>query len=404
MGLFTLTDIKFESNSVNRTRSGNLGIEPEYSNNILKYPIDVGAVDKGHYMIFHINAQDKTEYTVNFASNPDSKVQADRKRLQSSTGAVNIGGSLSEVIEFLKNNVVDPINQKSKINDKFSELVDKVFSQLPVKFRDQIKVGPGITKFFDELSALNNVNFLRTTKRTTDSVALYMPNTLNFAQTQGFGGLVLGNDLANKVASFGKAMTDSDSGKNLTPFIQEGITSLIGGAIGSDTAKAIFASVAGVTRNPRMEMIYTGPGEFRTFRFSFMFYPRSQIEAKEVQAIIARFNFHQVPEIKKGTAGYFLVPPSEFDIKFYYNGSVNPNIPEITTCVLKTVDVDYAPNGFQAFEIDDLGVTVGGTGMPVGIRMDLAFEETAIMTKLDFADKRGTGNMATVSTNKIGAQ
>ena len=391
MGLFTLTDIKFESNSVNRTRSGDLGVAPEYTNNILKYPIDIGAVDKGHYMIFHINVQDKTEYAVNFASNPDSKVQADRKRLQTRTGAVNIGGNLSEVIEYLKNNVVDPLNQKSKINDEFSKLVDKALSYLPIDIRNQIKLGS--TKFINELSALNNAKFLRTTKRTTDSVALYMPNTLNFAQTQGFGGLVLGNDLANKVASVGKVMFNPDSGVNLTPFIQEGITGLIGGVIGGDTAKAIFASLAGVTRNPRMEMIYTGPGEFRTFRFSFMFYPRSASEAREVQAIIARFNFHQVPEIKTGTAGYFLVPPSEFDIKFYYNGSVNPNIPEITTCVLKTVDVDYAPNGFQAYEIGDSDVMVGGTGMPVGIRMDLLFEETAIMTKLDFADKRGTSTM-----------
>ena len=389
MGLFTLTDIKFDSKA--RTRSGNLGVTQEYTNNILKYPEDIGAVDKGHYMIFHINVQDKTEYAVNFASNPDSKVQADRKRLQNRTGAVNIGGNLSEVIEYLKNNVVDPLNQKSKINDEFSKLVDKALSYLPIDIRNQIKLGS--TKFINELSALNNAKFLRTTKRTTDSVALYMPNTLNFAQTQGFGGLVLGNDLANKVASVGKVMFNPDSGVNLTPFIQEGITGLIGGVIGGDTAKAIFASVAGVTRNPRMEMIYTGPGEFRTFRFSFMFYPRSASEAREVQAIIARFNFHQVPEIKTGTAGYFLVPPSEFDIKFYYNGSVNPNIPEITTCVLKTVDVDYAPNGFQAYEIGDSDVMVGGTGMPVGIRMDLLFEETAIMTKLDFADKRGTSTM-----------
>ena len=389
MGLFTLTDIKFDSKA--RTRSGDLGIEPEYTNNILKYPIDIGAVDKGHYMIFHINVQDKTDYAVNFAQNPDSKAQAGIKKLQNRTGAVNMGGNINELVTFLKDNVVDPLNQKSKINDKFSELVDKALSYLPIDIRNQIKLGS--TKFINELSALNNAKFLRTTKRTTDSVALYMPNTLDFTQAQGFGGLVLGNDLANKGASVGKVMLNGgDSGVNLTPFIQEGITGLMGGVIGGDTAKAIFASIAGVTRNPRMEMIYTGPGDFRTFRFSFMFYPRSAIEAREVQAIIARFNFHQVPEIKKGTAGYFLVPPSEFDIDFYYNGKINRNIPEITTCVLESVSVDYAPNGFQAFEVDDSDeIVVGGTGMPVGIRMDLSFKETAIMTKLDFESKGGTG-------------
>ena len=396
MGLFTLTDIKFDSKA--RTRSGDLGIEPEYTNNILKYPIDIGAVDKGHYMIFHINVQDKTDYSVRVASNPDSKVQADIKRLQSSTGAVNIGGNIQNVIETIPQSIIGSAEVVA------TALLDKLktISRNPA-YNTIIGTTTNIGKnTLNDLAALDNAKFLRTTKRTTDSIALYMPNTLNFTQAQQFSGLELGSELKNTVASVAQVIANggNELGKNLTPFVQEAITGLIGG----NTSKAIFASLAGVTKNPRMEMIYTGPGDFRTFRFSFMFYPRSLIEAKEVQAIIARFNFHQVPEIKKGTAGYFLVPPSEFDIAFYYNGSVNPNIPEITTCVLEAVDVDYAPNGFQAFEVDDTGVMVGGTGMPVGIRMDLSFKETAIMTKLDFADKRGTGNLVTVSTNKIGAQ
>ena len=395
MGLFTLTDIKFDSKA--RTRSGDLGVAPEYTSNILKYPIDIGAVDKGHYMIFHINVQDKTDYSVRVASNPDSKVQADRKRLQNRTGAVNISGNIQNVIEAIPQKTIGSAEVVG------AALLDKLksISSNPA-YNAIIGTTTNIGKnTLNDLAALDNAKFLRTTKRTTDSVALYMPNTLNFTQAQGFSGLELGNELLNLPASILQVIANKgDVGKNLTPFVQEAITGLIGG----NTSKAIFASLAGVTKNPRMEMIYTGPGDFRTFRFSFMFYPRSAIEAREVQAIIARFNFHQVPEIKKGTAGYFLVPPSEFDIDFYYNGSVNPNIPEITTCVLEAVDVDYAPNGFQAFEVDDTGVMVGGTGMPVGIRMDLSFKETAIMTKLDFADKRGTGNMVTVSTNKIGAQ
>ena len=382
MGLFTLTDIKFDSKA--RTRSGNLGVTQEYTSNILKYPIDIGAVDKGHYMIFHINVQDKTDYSVRVASNPDSKVQADRKRLQSSTGAVNIGGNIQNVIKAIPQSIIGSAEVVG------AALGDKIKSNSPA-FNAFIGVGTDIGKnTLNDLAALDNAKFLRTTKRTTDSIALYMPNTLNFTQAQQFSGLELGSELKNTVASVAQVIANggNELGKNLTPFVQEAITGLIGG----NTSKAIFASLAGVTKNPRMEMIYTGPGDFRTFRFSFMFYPRSLIEAEEVQAIIARFNFHQVPEIKKGTAGYFLVPPSEFDINFYYNGSVNPNIPEITTCVLEAVDVDYAPNGFQAFEVDDSNeMVVGGTGMPVGIRMDLSFKETAIMTKLDFESKGGTG-------------
>jgi hypothetical protein len=121
-----------------------------------------------------------------------------------------------------------------------------------------------------------------------------------------------------------------------------------------------------------------------------MFYPRSEREAEEVQKLIARLKFHQAPEIKNGTAGYFLVPPSEFDIEFYYNGQINKNIPRISTCVLLSIDLDYAPNGFHAFETPgDNSPKVGGTGMPTAIRMDLSFKETEIMTKFNFQDEAG---------------
>ena len=118
-----------------------------------------------------------------------------------------------------------------------------------------------------------------------------------------------------------------------------------------------------------------------------MFYPRSEQEALEVQKLIKRLKFHQAPEVKSGSAGYFLVPPSEFDIEFYYNGQINPNIPTISTCVLTSIDMDYAPNGFHTFETPgDNSPQLGATGMPTAIRMDLTFKETEIMTKFNFQD------------------
>jgi hypothetical protein len=113
-----------------------------------------------------------------------------------------------------------------------------------------------------------------------------------------------------------------------------------------------------------------------------MFYPRSQTEAKAVMKIIKKLNFHQAPEIANNAGGRFLVPPSEFDIQFLYNGFENPNIPKVSTCVLETIDVDYAPNGFSAYEVPGTGpATEGGTGMPTAIRMSLQFKETQIVTK-----------------------
>ena len=81
------------------------------------------------------------------------------------------------------------------------------------------------------------------------------------------------------------------------------------------------------------------------------------------------------------------MPPSEFDIEFYYNGEVNKNIPTVSTCVLETIDVDYAPNGFAAYETGNSNrPEKGGTGMPVGIRLDLGFKEVEILTKKYFAE------------------
>jgi hypothetical protein len=104
----------------------------------------------------------------------------------------------------------------------------------------------------------------------------------------------------------------------------------------------------------------------------------------EVSKLISRLRFHQAPEVAPNSGGFFLVPPSEFDIKFMYNGKENPNIPKISTCVLQSIDVDYAPNGFSAYEVPGESASEGRTGMPVAIRLSLNFKETEILTKASF--------------------
>jgi hypothetical protein len=137
-----------------------------------------------------------------------------------------------------------------------------------------------------------------------------------------------------------------------------------------------------------VEMLYSSP-QFRDFRFDFMFYPRSQKEAMEVQKILNKLHFHQAPEIRNDTYSVFLIPPSEFDIKFYYNGIENENIPKISTCVLKSIDVDYAPGGFSAYEVPgEFEPALGKTGMPVAIRLSLSFTETEFMTKAHYSQKK----------------
>ena len=130
-----------------------------------------------------------------------------------------------------------------------------------------------------------------------------------------------------------------------------------------------------------LEVLYKSP-QFRTFQYDFKFYPRSEREAVEVQKIINLLKYHQAPEFEEGKGIGLLIPPSEFDIKFFYAGSENKNIPQIGTCVLKTIDVNYAPNGWASYEVPGQNsATVGGTGMPVSIELTLQFQEITYLTK-----------------------
>jgi hypothetical protein len=145
-----------------------------------------------------------------------------------------------------------------------------------------------------------------------------------------------------------------------------------------------------------LEMIYKSPG-FRSFQFDFTFYPRDEKEALEVQRIIERFRFHQAPELAQETQG-FLIPPSEFEIKFYYGGKQNPNIPQITTCILTNIDTNYAPNGWSAYEVPgENNPAIGRTGMPTSISLSLQFQEVTYLTKNDFK-KETVGQTTLAST------
>jgi len=151
---------------------------------------------------------------------------------------------------------------------------------------------------------------------------------------------------------------------------------------GGATGQVAFTAITGAVSNPLLEMIYKSPN-FRTFQFDFTFYPRDEREALEVQQIIEKFRFHQAPEI--ASAANFLIPPSEFDIKFYYGGAENPNIPPLSTCVLENIDVNYTPNGFSAYEVPGENLpSLGRTGMPVAIQMTMQFKETTYLTKTNF--------------------
>jgi hypothetical protein len=387
MAFFSLTDIKYIPG---QDRQFNVD-EDRFGIDNKRYPIDVGAADKAHYMMISIFRQERTQvkgYT---------DVDGTSMNQQDLSGRTNAFDALGDLITNGKERLNDFVNTQtaSSITDKQSnsEDPDSLFNSK--NFVGSITSNLSkVASIANELGFINRANFFHTVKKTSDTIALYMPDTLQYDYHQNYSDVSVAKDagIIGLAAQAGASILDrrntSDvktSIQNLSPFIADAFKSKIGGESGFT---AFTAATGGVlASNPQLELIYQSP-QFRNFRFSFMFYPRSQKEAQQVLGIIDTLRFHQAPEVLASSYGRFLVPPSEFEINFYYNGEENPNIPKITTCVLTDISVDYAPSGFASYETLSNSPSRGGTGMPVAIRMDLAFKETEIITKQFLSKER----------------
>ena len=372
-----------------------------------RYPQDLVSSEKYHHIIFHICEQVKSSYKTNNLANGGETAYA-----RDESNKVAIGGSFQNTLE--KNYQGTKDIAQNIASSTIGQVTGGVLGAITP---DALKTAgaAALNSLDSTITQAGNINFVRTVRRTTTTIGLYMPDTLNFVQSQGYQDLSLGNNPLTALFTGGRAVADTikdfnGSGinnkefmdqlaKNINPYF----VNAIGNAFG-DVGKAIAAAGQGFVANPMIEVLYSSPS-LREFRYDFVFYPQSKKEAVEVQNIINLFSFHQAPEILPGSSGYFLVPPSEFDIEFHYNGSENVNIPKVSTCVLTSMDVDYAPNGWAAYQEGNAGVSeLGGTGMPVGIKMSLSFKETSIVTKgSDQFRQFGLNLNADNSENRIGS-
>jgi hypothetical protein len=326
MPLFGLSDISFNQQGPNGPLKELSKSSFEY--NTYKYPIDLGQYDKGHYMMIYARKQEKSSYEY------DTESFVDKKKNPNVQNDNSIGMSRSGTFG----------------------------------------------------------NYLKKTILTSDIIALYMPDTLLYQYNQTYSDVSLSDTLTGQAAAAGQSGIDAKIGSGLATFfsslVKSGALTLAERKVGGGVTPAAFYGLTGTVKNPMLEMMYRSPN-FRSFQFDFLFYPRDEKEALEVQKILERLRFHQAPEVSKSTTGSmeygFLVPPSEFDIKFYYNGNENPNIPKIATCILEGININYAPNGFSAYEIQgQLSPSLGRTGMPVAIQLTLQFKEVTFLTKSDY--------------------
>lgn len=372
MALFSLTDIKIKEQKVRTSLSSK-----RFDSNTYRFPLDIGDADKGHYVIFNIFVSQFISKNYNCAPTTDSL-------LQNQSGAT-LGGVIDTVGD-VGSGLLGPKNTNTL--KQFTETTSKKIQSSELGKKAVEITGQAFNQARNyESGYLPGARIANKVSQIKDTVVLYMPNTLNYSQQQSYREISR-NDMATNIG-VGAELLKTGSIENILPFLSGTFKAaeVLGGLTGSPgTISAIFARNLGI-ENPRAELLYSRP-QFRNFSFEFMLYPRSEKEALEVQKIIRKFNHHSVPSLKSGTAGQFLVPPSEFGISFYYNGMENPNIPKIKQCVLESINADYAPNGFHAYEsASDIYPALGGTGMPIAIRLTMNFRELELLTKEDYPDE-----------------
>jgi hypothetical protein len=412
MAFFGLTDVKFNQES---PRNGPLSAleGSEFQQKTLKYPQDVGSVNKGHYMIFFVREQTNTSFKAldrgysAFATNQQDLFDSFNSRDLFSGGGLSAGKeTFADKINGALTNVVSKgtsfISQKGgKVGGKVSGAIDGFVKgpQPQEQLNDQksTAIEQSVKSITDKNSSTTlGGKLLKRTRLTSDAICLYMPDTLNFDSEASYDDLRPGEEVLGQLLSAAPTLVEFVKNKDYRGLLnaarKSGLASIVGqqlasaAGIGPGVSRlGAFATTGGVV-NPMLELIYSSP-RLREFQFEFMFYPRSEAEAFEVQKIIDRFRFHQAPELEGGLGSQtgLIIPPSEFDIRFYYGGRENPNIPPIATCVLRSVQVNFAPRGFTTYEsIGENSPALGRTGMPVGITMTLRFQETTYITKEDF--------------------
>jgi len=208
-------------------------------------------------------------------------------------------------------------------------------------------------------------------------IGLFMPEGINTSYDQEYEALSvtstlgLGGYAAQAMASKGKI-------DEVDPYITEAAATAASALLGGDanlTKLGLFGATGRVV-NPQLEMIYTSP-TLRRFVFDFRMIPRNKAEASDIQTIIYLLKLYSAPTIPDNSTGRYFIPPAQFEIEFYDGANnLNTNLFRTKKCVLSSINIDYAPNGFATFY----------DGVPVETRMQLTFQETAIIDRAAVAD------------------
>lgn len=341
--------------------------------NGLKYPSSLGSSRYGHYMTFTAMVSTSSKYKGETTQKLGSSMPnlANLEKGLNALGSGFITQAVSGISGIFNGITSGGLDQNSAISayNKTSDLIKDPLG----------KIGSGIKDIYSIITSPGSVS-------PVESASLYTPDSVSLGQlvsyssinkTDALGNLGLGAETIAQGSSIAEQIQNGSAKQSLmgstfnNPMVAEGIGKggQSVGALGKGASEMTLAK-AGFAKNPQLEVIFKQV-EFRTYQFNFTFTPKNAQEAQEVKKIIKFFRKHQLPELDQGGAGRYFVLPSFFQLEHFYQGSSNDNLHKFAPCVLTSIFIDYAPNGWVTYE----------DAFPVQTSMILAFQEIEIMTK-----------------------
>jgi hypothetical protein len=220
---------------------------------------------------------------------------------------------------------------------------------------------------------LKNFNLKRNSTQLEHAIALFMPDGLNANYDQEYDAISITQTLG-LIGTLAQAV--SDKGGDIDPYVMEAASAAASKFLGDDFQKVGLFATTGRTVNPQLELMYTSPN-LRTFTFDFRLIPRNAVESNLIKIIIDKLKYYSAPRIPNNTSGRYFIPPAQFEIEFYNSpNNSNPFLFKTKKCALKSISVDYSPNGFATF----------ANGAPVETRLQLQFQETTILDRNAIAE------------------
>ncbi len=344
----------------------------KWSYSTLEYPMDIQSrTDLGHYMMFYVNVPNNTTYGRGggVGSGKGSLTgHPDKPRTLSSQEKQIIGEK--EISNKAKDGSYDA-GGNSWQPGRPEKVIDRKSHQ----------------------GTAAGVLGMQRTKRTTDSIVLYMPPQLTTNYAAGYKSTELGGELGElggritaAMKSNAEGLSMADAAKEAFPgfmgqgkrLIERAAAKLTSQIIGGDALGA-YDKISNRAMNNFLETTFTGV-DFRKFSYSWKFAPKNVDEVFMAERIIKLFKFHMLPELPNDDQyGRYYVVPSEFDIFYMFRGDENTWMNKIQTSVLVNMEVNYSPNQYNTFRPIE-----GRNGAPpTEIDMKLDFMETKIITKAD---------------------